>query len=101
MIAMVLLTKPVWRCPKDRVQHWGLPEVVSQLTANVGSAQQCPVVQEVVVCPFARAPRLLPAMPGIQPRHQVTLPNSKPAGACLSPLVRGPSQQKHTESALR
>ena len=56
--------------------------MVSELCADVSSAQQGAVVQEVGVCPLAQAPGLLPGMPGVQPGHQIAFTHCKPAQPC-------------------
>ena len=50
-----------------------------QLIADVGSAQHCAVIDEVLVAPLAGAARFLPGTPYVQEGDEIPFPNSKPA----------------------
>ncbi len=57
------------------------PQVVAELRADVGRAQQRALVQKVAASPAPVAPGRLPCAPHVQVGHQVALCGRKPAHA--------------------
>lgn len=55
------------------------PDVVAELGADVGGAQEGAMVQEIARCPAPVAAGVLPRAPHVQVRHQIPLAHREPA----------------------